>query len=259
MTDEGVRPLKPIVYIVDDDRQFLDMLQQGLSDFTSAIRVFDDPIFALPAVVETPPDLLLLDLVMPILDGYEFCRRIRRDNRTASLPVIMVTGLTDLEARLRGFEVGADDYIMKPFHIEELIARSKAVLRRVRGDVWGKIVATDVEIHLPTLEVYVRGSKVDLTPREFEILRVLASEPGRTFTREELTGMISRRNPDLPEDSNMIAMHVVNIRKKIEGDPENPRLIQTVRGYGYRFRGPERPAEKRRVIEDPLKHRADAG
>lgn len=235
---EGVLFVKPTIYVLDDDPGVLKTVQRTLSEITDAVRLFSDPVAAMPEILANPPDLLLLDLNMPGLSGYDCCSQIRRDPRTEALPVIMVTGINTPEDRVKGFRVGADDYIDKPFYPPELVARIQAVLRRVHGGGEQRIVAGEVEIDPRSHDVFVRGERVELTLREFEILRLLASEPGRTFERNEIRDLISRRNPDLYEATNVVAMHIMNLRRKIERDPDDARLILTVRQVGYKFAVP---------------------
>lgn len=236
--------MKPTICVVDDDPGLLSMLSHALARTAGSLRLYSDPVAALPEIVDNPPDILLLDLNMPNLSGYELCRKLREDGRTSSLPIIMVTAVSSPDDRVRGFQVGADDYINKPFHLPELIARIGAVLRRAPSTPPHKIVAGEVEIDQRARDVRVRGERVELTLREYEILRLLCSEPGRTFDRDEIKDLISRRNADLYATTNVVAMHMMNLRRKIEVDPDHPRMILTVRQVGYRFVLPEQESAR---------------
>jgi DNA-binding response OmpR family regulator len=184
------------------------------------------------------PDLVLLDIMMPEIDGYEVVRRLRR-NRTT--PVILLTARLDESDKVHGLDLGADDYITKPFGMAELIARIRAVLRRGHGDIahdQGVIRAADIIIDRDTRGVRVGPRHIDLTPSEFELLAILAAAPGRVRSRAEL--LLHLQGEDSERIERTIDVHIRNLRSKIEHDPAHPRYIQTVFGVGYRF-GPIEP------------------
>jgi DNA-binding response OmpR family regulator len=183
------------------------------------------------------PDLLILDLGMPELDGLDVIRAIRRDS---NLPIVVLTARDDELDKLLGLELGADDYVTKPFSPRELVARVKAVLRRMEPpDVSSELIrAGEVSLDLPRMRVEVEGRLVELTPTEFELLATLARRPGRIFTRSQLLDAV--RGVTIESYERAIDSHIKNLRRKIEPDPRSPRFILTVYGVGYRF-ADERP------------------
>ena len=183
---------------------------------------------------QPPPDLVILDLMLPRLDGMEVCRRLREES---TIPIIMLTARSSEEDRLEGLDLGADDYVVKPFSPRELAARVRAVLRRAPG-----ASADEAPIRIGALvvdparhEVTVEGRRVDLTPREFRLLEVLARAPGRAFTRSELVERAFGAESEALDRT--IDAHVVNLRRKVEADPAHPAIVETVFGVGYRLRG----------------------
>ena len=177
------------------------------------------------------PDLVILDIMLPELNGLEVARIIRKESST---PIIMLTAKVEESDRVLGLEMGADDYITKPFSLRELVARVKAVLRRARGEVFTPTLRVgDIEIDLQKREVIVAGKPVELTPTEFEILSLLARHPGRVFTRLEILQRIQSYAYEGYERT--VDVHIRNLRKKIEPDPKNPRYILTVYGVGYKL------------------------
>jgi DNA-binding response OmpR family regulator len=186
---------------------------------------------ALALAAEKAPDLVVLDLRLPRMDGFEVAACLRRD---FTMPIIMLTARVEESDRIRGLEIGADDYVTKPFSPRELVARVRAVLRRTGaarppGDV---LRIGDLTLDLPRMNVAVRGAPIDLTATEFQLLRTLASHPGRIFTRTQLLDAI-RGEAGEPFDR-AIDAHVKNIRRKIEPDPRHPRYVLTVYGAGYK-------------------------
>ena len=186
---------------------------------------------ALALASEKAPDLVVLDLRLPRMDGFEVAARLRRD---FTMPIIMLTARVEEPDRIRGLEIGADDYVTKPFSPRELVARVRAVLRRTEaarppGDV---LRIGDLTLDLPRMNVAVRGAPIDLTATEFQLLRTLASHPGRIFTRTQLLDAI-RGEAGEPFDR-AIDAHVKNVRRKIEPDPRHPRYVLTVYGVGYK-------------------------
>jgi DNA-binding response OmpR family regulator len=177
------------------------------------------------------PDLVILDIMLPEMNGLEVAKIIRKES---SIPIIMLTAKVEESDRVLGLEMGADDYITKPFSLRELVARVKAVLRRAKGEVFTPTLRVgDIEIDLQKREVTVAGKPVELTPTEFEILNLLARHPGRVFTRLEILQRIQSYAYESYERT--VDVHIRNLRKKIEPDPKNPRYILTVYGVGYKL------------------------
>jgi two-component system alkaline phosphatase synthesis response regulator PhoP len=194
------------------------------------VIVATDGTTGLAAARDKHPDLVVLDLGLPRLDGFDVARGIRRHS---DVPIIMLTARVDETDRLKGFEVGADDYVTKPFSPRELVARVTTVLRRVRHDTSAQFEAADLTIDTEKLRVAQRGSPIDLTPTEFQLVAALARHPGRVFTRAQLLDAI--RGTDIDSFERAIDAHVKNIRRKLEGDSRRPRYILTVYGIGYKF------------------------
>jgi DNA-binding response OmpR family regulator len=223
----------PLVLIVDDDAKTVASVRLYLEHAGFAVDTAADGPSALARARAAPaPDLVVLDLMLPGLDGLEVCRRLRE---TSSVPVIMLTARSTEEDRLEGLDTGADDYVVKPFSPRELAARVRAVLRRAPGAGDGApIRAGALAIDPARHEATLAGARLDLTPREFRLLEVMARAPGRAFTRAELVERAF--GADSSALDRTIDAHIVNLRRKVESDPARPALIETVFGIGYRLR-----------------------
>jgi DNA-binding response OmpR family regulator len=193
----------------------------------------EDGANALCVLRQEKPDLVLLDVMMPEMNGYEFIRICRRENE---VPIILLTAKLEESDKVLGLELGADDYLTKPFGMKELVARINAVLRRAGQRVKPVAVLREADITLDrtSFKVSVGDREVRLTPSEFDLLAVLMTSPGRVFSRVEL--LDAMQGTTFEGVARTIDVHVRNLRTKIEGDPENPRYIETVFGIGYRFR-----------------------
>jgi two-component system alkaline phosphatase synthesis response regulator PhoP len=222
------------ILVVDDSAQMRTMLVTFLTRQLFEVVTAGDGQEALLVARREKPDLVILDLMMPKMDGYEFLRIFSRE---AITPVIILTAKIEEIDKLLGLELGADDYITKPFSMHELAARIRAVLRRVEKQSSGQgqvLRRGEISVDQPKRIVTVNTRRVDLTPTEFDILVVLMSEPGRVFSRPEL---LDRLQGGLSYEGfeRMINVHISNLRNKIEPDPSAPRYIETVYGAGYRF------------------------
>jgi DNA-binding response OmpR family regulator len=229
--DGFVNPTR--VLVVDDEPMVRDVLARYLQREGYAVDVAEDGERALAAYAAAPPDLVLLDLMLPLVDGLEVFRRMRDQTSTA---IIMLTAKGEETDRVVGLELGADDYVTKPFSPREVVARVGAVLRRSNHgdpDRLRVIETRDLEIDAPRREVRVRGRAVPMTRKEFDLLYLLASHPGRAFTRIELLEEVWDFAWD--GDTSTITVHVRRLREKVEDDPSNPRHLITVWGVGYRF------------------------
>jgi DNA-binding response OmpR family regulator len=184
------------------------------------------------------PDVILLDLMVPQLNGWEACRRLKQDEETRRIPIIMVTGRVDEGDKVLGFELGADDYVTKPFSPRELVARVRAVTRRGRStegaDKKRQLKAGDLEIDRDRFEVRMKGRQVELTPKEFELLATLAGAPGRVFGREELLDLVWGRDGFV--EPRTVDVHVARLRGKFIAAKVPEPGVETVRGVGYRFK-----------------------
>ena len=220
------------ILVVDDDRKTVDLIRLYLERVGFGVRVAHDGERALELVGESVPDLLILDLMLPKIDGLDVCLAVQAVN---PVPVIMLTARTTEGDKLAGLETGADDYMTKPFSPRELVARVKAVLRRTRGadGALSEVRSGDLVIDPLHHEARISGELVRLTPKEFNLLRVLAREPGRPLTRASLLERAFGFDYDGLERT--VDAHIANLRKKIEPDPAHPRYVVTVPGLGYKF------------------------
>jgi DNA-binding response OmpR family regulator len=222
------------VLVVDDEPKIVRTVRAYLENAGFRVVTAEDGQMALTIFRHERPSLMILDLGLPGLDGLDVARAIRKDT---DVPIIMLTARVDEADRLIGLELGADDYVIKPFSPRELVARVRAVLRRVGGGperAPAPVVSGDVTIDLERRRVSIGGRTVDLSPTEFDLLTVLARHPGRVFTRLELLDRVQGYSFEGYERT--IDAHVKNLRQKIEADPKQPHYILTVYGVGYRFR-----------------------
>jgi DNA-binding response OmpR family regulator len=188
---------------------------------------------------EVQPDVVLLDIMVPQVNGWEVCRRLKQDADTRAIPVIMVTGRVEEGDKVLGFEMGADDYVTKPFSPRELVARVRAVARRGRREERpAQLKSGDLEIDRHRFEVRVKGRAVELTPKEFELLAILVAAPGRVFGREELLDAVWGRDGFV--EPRTVDVHVARLRGKFTAARLPVPGVETVRGVGYRFRDPAR-------------------
>ena len=220
------------VLVVEDELEIARVVGDYLRNAGFEVIVVGDGGSAVASVRSAKPDLLVLDLGLPGRDGLDVAREIRRWSDT---PIVMLTARGDETDRIVGLEIGADDYVVKPFSPKELVARVRAVLRRTRTASRGDEIvhAGDVEIDTAKMRVSVGGTQVDLTPTEFQLLATLAREPGRVFTRSQLLDAV--HGVAIESYERAIDAHVKNIRRKIEPTPGSPRYVVTVHGVGYRF------------------------
>ena len=220
------------VLVVEDEIEIARIVRDYLRNAGFEVIVVGDGGSAVASVRSAKPDLLVLDLGLPGRDGLDVAREIRRWSDT---PIVMLTARGDETDRVVGLELGADDYVVKPFSPKELVARVRAVLRRSRAAARGDEIvrAGDVEIDTGKMRVSVGGAPVELTPTEFQLLATLAREPGRVFTRSQLLDAV--HGVAIESYERAIDAHVKNLRRKIEPTPGNPRYVVTVHGVGYRF------------------------
>jgi two-component system, OmpR family, phosphate regulon response regulator OmpR len=219
------------VLVVDDDQRLRELLDEYLTRQGFQVRAVPDGAAGLAALAETPPALVILDLMMPGMDGLETCRRIRS---RSEVPIIMLTAKGEETDRIVGLELGADDYLPKPFNPRELLARMRAVLRRSRGEegVEGEVLeAKELRLDLGARRVHVGGREIELTSTEFDLLRVLVQSAGRVVPRDGL--MERARGTDFAAFDRSIDVHISHIRRKLGDDPRRPRLLKTIRGVGY--------------------------
>lgn len=222
------------ILIVDDEESIVELLEFNLSQAGFKIMSTKDGYEGLQLAKQEKPDLIILDIMLPGLDGLEICRLLRKETST---PILMLTARKTESDKVIGFELGADDYLTKPFSPRELIARIKAVLRRTGNEGLSPekpLERGGLVINSSKHEVYSNGVKIDLTLKEFELLKLLATHPGRVFTREYLLERLW--DDGIYSDTRTIDVHIRHLREKVEANPGNPDYIQTVRGMGYKFK-----------------------
>jgi len=230
------------VLVVEDERDVADLIRYNLTKEGYDVVIAPTGSDALKQARDVHPDLVLLDIMVPELNGWEVCRRLKADVETKNIPVIMVTGRVEEGDKVLGFEMGADDYVTKPFSPRELLARIRAVARRGRAaDVEKKphVKIGDLEIDRYRFEIRMKGRPVELTPKEFELLAILAGAPGRVFGREELLDAVWGRDGFV--EPRTVDVHVARLRGKFTAAKLPAPGVETVRGVGYRFREPDRP------------------
>jgi len=223
------------ILVIEDEERIVGLLRAYLERAGYRVIAAYDGREGLELFRHERPSLVILDLMLPEVDGLDVARRIRRES---DVPLIMLTARTEEVDRVTGLELGADDYITKPFSLRELVARVRAVLRRAEGfQIPRRLERGDLVIDLEARRVSLPGREVELTPTEFDLLVALARHPGRVFDRLQLLEAIDR----YPGEglARTIDTHIKNLRKKLEPDPANPRYIETVHGVGYRFRKEE--------------------
>jgi DNA-binding response OmpR family regulator len=240
------------ILVVDDEAVLVETIAYNLEQAGYRVVTASDGNSALEAARSEDPDLILLDIMLPGIDGLEVCRQLRRESSTATTPIVMLTAKGDEIDKVVGLEVGADDYVTKPFGRRELLARVRALLRRVDypaaseerqhaqdpaqevRPVSRELVAGPLRIDLAGRRVNCRGQEMELQPKQFELLTYLVRNRGTVLTRDQLLHNVW--GYDYAGDTRTVDVHVRWLREKLEEDPANPKLIQTVRGVGYVFR-----------------------
>ena len=221
------------VLVIEDERKIASLIRKGLEaqGFVVDVCLRGDEGYALATA--RPYDVLVLDIMVPGRDGLSILRNLR--DRKTPLPVILLTARNELNERLEGLNLGADDYLTKPFFIEELIARIHAVTRRAAGATQGILTAGDLSMNLLTREVKRGGVVIDLTPREFTLLEHLMRSPGRVLTRAQICEQVW--DYDFDPGTNLVEVYIQRLRKKVDADAP-AKLIETIRGVGYRLKPP---------------------
>ena len=227
-TTKANNDMTPRILVVDDDQALAEMIGIVLRSEGFEPEFSADGSHALDAFAAFRPDLVLLDVMLPGLDGIEVCRRIRAESGT---PIIMLTARGDTTDVVSGLESGADDYVVKPFNPKELVARIRTRLRPQSGDS-SVLSVGDLTVDVPGHEVRRGNQVIALTPLEFDLLRALAEKPSQVFTREMLLEQVWGYH--YKADTRLVNVHVQRLRAKVEHDPDNPRIVTTVRGVGYR-------------------------
>jgi DNA-binding response OmpR family regulator len=219
------------ILVVDDDPDIVRLLKYFLEAKGRQVQTASTGAEALELFKREPPDLVILDVILPGMDGWTVLQKIRESSQ---VPVLMLTGKDAPTDKAKGLLSGADDYIAKPFDLAELEARIVAVMRRYKPSVRPTLIRVgDLEIDDSIKQVKVKGRTVSLSPKEYELLKLLASEPGRVFSHQEIIAEVWQNKPLIT--SSDVTKYIYLLREKLEDDPENPRYILTVRGFGYKL------------------------
>ncbi|MGQ9604470.1 MAG: response regulator transcription factor [bacterium] len=225
---------KQKILVVQDKKETLASVSLYMKMAGFEVLTADNGEKALELLREEKPSLVILDLVLPKIDGWHVCEQLRQDPATKNIPVIILTARTQIEDKLRGFGIGADDYVTKPFSLRELVARVKRVLARAKVEISmpKRLIKGNTEIDLEDFTVRVSGREVFLTQRETAILKALIARRGELVTHEQILDEVW--GEDIVEYGN-IDVHIRHLREKIEADPDNPKIIRTIKGEGYKL------------------------
>lgn len=222
------------ILVVDDEFAICELISEALKRQGYRVDTASDGDTALDKAEATLPDLLLLDLMLPRLDGWEVCRRLKAQESTKRIPIMMLTARRDEKDLVAGLEIGADDYLRKPFSLGELVARAKTLIRRATPEQASEknVQVGPLKVDFVREEAFLSGQLLPLSPTEYRLLEILARHPGRMVTRDELLAKVWGY---VVGDTRTVDVHVFRLRRKIEGDPENPKLLHTIRGRGFRL------------------------
>lgn len=226
------------VLVVDDEPSIVTLLKFNLEQAGYNVLTAEDGRNGLDTALKEKPDLIVLDLMLPGMDGMDVCKTLRQEK--VNTPILMLTAKDDEFDKILGLELGADDYLTKPFSPREVVARVKAILRRSQFDeveqAGQMIEIGDLEIHLERYDVYFKGEQLVLTPKEFELLLYLANHRGKVLSRDQLLNGVWDFQYD--GDTRIVDVHISHLREKIEPDTKKPVYIRTIRGFGYKLEGP---------------------
>lgn len=228
------------ILVVDDEVHIVELIKYNLENNGYRVLTAYNGRDALKAADENEIDLIILDLMLPEIDGLDICKTLKRKDNTSDIPIIMLTAKGEEFDKILGLELGADDYITKPFSVKELIARIKVILRRFSMESRDDDIITidDISINNDKHEVKKNGEKLDLTFKEFEILKLLVINKGKVLTRDSLLDRVW--GYEYPGRTRTMDVHIRHLRQKLEDDDRNPRYIETIRGIGYKFNYPIR-------------------
>lgn len=235
---ERVNP-RPLIFVVEDDADICRLIAHNLQAAGFQVQKFMTTASVLSEAVREMPALFLLDVMLPGTDGFQLCRQIRQTPPLSAIPIIFLTAKTAEADRIKGLELGGDDYITKPFSPRELVARIRSVLRGLgHASSETEILSLgDLELNISSMNVQVQGRTVPTTVREFRLLEYLATHRGRVLTRDQLLDAVWKETPFVTPRS--IDVYVRRLREKIEPDPRHPKYLKTLRGIGYRFEVPK--------------------
>ncbi len=232
-------PLRPVIFVVEDEEDIARLISHYLQSAGFEVQSFVSGASVLSEAAREMPALFLLDVMLPGTDGFELCRHIRQTPLLSATPIIFLTAKTSEADRVKGLELGGDDYITKPFSPRELVARVRSVLRGLGQSptVMEILRLGDLEIDVSSMTVQVQGRSVMTTVREFRLLEYLAAHRGRVLTRDQLLDAVWKETPFVTPRS--IDVYIRRLREKIEPDPRHPKYLKTLRGIGYRFEVPK--------------------
>lgn len=225
------------ILIVEDDIDLINLIRINFEDYGYHVLTASDGLAALEQYQSESPDLIVLDIMLPKLDGFEVCKRIRSEDK--QVPILMLTAKTEEVDKVLGLELGADDYLTKPFSVRELMARVKAIFRRIEADqsdyssLPESMTFDHLEIQPNKRRVLLNGESIELTSKEYDLLLLFSSNPGKAYSREQLLNLVWGYQYD--GYSHTVNSHINRLRSKIEQDASNPQFIKTVWGVGYRF------------------------
>lgn len=234
-----VPPDRSLIFVVEDDGDIARLISHNLRTAGFEVQSFLSGASVLREAIREQPAVILLDIMLPGSDGFELCRQIRQNSTLEATPVIFLTAKTAEADRVKGLELGGDDYITKPFSPRELVARVRNVLRTTERNLASNEVLRfgDLEIDLSSMTVQVAGTQVPTTTREFRLLEYLSAHRGRVLTRDQILDAVWKETPFVTPRS--IDVYIRRLREKIESDPRHPRYLRTLRGIGYRFEAPK--------------------
>ena len=237
-TQQTNRTTAPVL-VIDDEESIIDLIKLGLKYEGFEVVAASDGEEGVAAAQRTNPIFIILDWMLPDMDGLEVCRRLRSNPTTHNIPILLLTAKDEVGSRVEGLNTGADDYLTKPFSFEELVARIRAILRRLNhGATAGNsqvLTVGDLELNMATHEVTRAGRQIDLTVTEYNLLHLFMSHVGQALDRQTILNQVW--GYDFLGETNIIEVYVRYLREKIEDSPSSPRYIQTIRGVGYIFKG----------------------
>lgn len=233
----GEKSPQRTVLVADDEKDIIDLVEYNLTREGFSVLAAYNGLEALEIARKKRPDIVILDWMMPEMDGLETCRRLRQHPDTENIPIIMLTAKSDTLDKVLGLEMGADDYLTKPFHIRELLARVRAILRRLEAsrqeELQRILTFKGIKIDLNSYKVTVDGTNIDMTAREIKLLAFLIQHPGRVYSRDELLDHVWGNESYV--EPRTVDVHISRLRSLIEPDKEKPRYLLTVRSFGYKF------------------------
>ena len=237
-TTPGIPEKRQRIFVVEDEEDIARLIRHNLEASDYDVEVFPTGSGVVAQGALDPPSLFLLDVMLPGIDGFDLCRQIRSTETLSKIPVIFLTAKTGEADRVKGLELGGDDYITKPFSPRELVARVRTVLRSLRDTPAPNILKVgDLEVDGSSMTVKIEDRTVLTTVREFRLLEYLAAHRGRVFTRDQLLDAVWKETAFVTPRS--VDVYVRRLREKIEADPRHPRYLKTLRGIGYRLESPK--------------------